>query len=162
MLRQLHNYKTRHSTKKDGPNSTEKYLLTTCIENLAQSKAHNDVTYTPRGLATVWVDKKEVTVDIKNTDIENTLRTTSHSTDLHLYLQTKYKRDDSTIAYIDWLIHGEALQSLFHKPPQNHHTVYTRVAPGQRAPRPSVAYYKSTMPNLSNNYILSRARTPCT
>jgi hypothetical protein len=51
--------------------------------------------------------KKEV-----SDNIENTLRQAARSTDLYNYLQNQYKWEDNTIASIDWIIYGAALQSL--------------------------------------------------
>jgi hypothetical protein len=53
-------------------------------------------------------------------DVEDTIRQATLSSDMHQYLQSKYTWDDSTIANIDWMIHGNALNSL---PTRNRKTV---------------------------------------
>jgi hypothetical protein len=107
LMKQFRLYKTHHSTKKDRPNSTEKYVMDTCIANV-QKGSHTTITkYSPKGLATVWLAKHEVSSEIKHT-----IRLAAQSTDLYQYLQTKYKWEGSTIDHIDWLVHGQSLQNL--------------------------------------------------
>jgi hypothetical protein len=107
MLKMFYKFKTHRSTKHDNLHSTEKWIISTCAENVSTCDNPIPTSYKGNGRATVWMHKQEV-----SSDIENTLRNAIHSSDMHQYLQTKYKWEDNTIANIAWMIHSNALQSL--------------------------------------------------
>jgi hypothetical protein len=107
VLRRFRRFKTHRSTKHDGSPSNKNLTVTTCIKSIQQCTQAATTTYSPTGLATVFLNKSEI-----SDDIESSIRTAVSSTDLHHYMQKKYAWCDNTISSIDWILLGKSLQLL--------------------------------------------------
>jgi hypothetical protein len=95
------------SAKKDEPSSAIAKGILACIQQVETCRQPKTANYKPIGPATLWHDTNEI-----STNHETTLRHAATTPALHQYMSHKYNWSDSTIACIDWNIHGKALQSL--------------------------------------------------
>jgi hypothetical protein len=107
LLLQFKAYKTHLSTKHDREDSTERFAVSNCIVRVSKCNSPAPTTYAPTGLVTVRMNKQEV-----SSDIEATIRIAVNSTELHHYMQLKYKWHDTTIDKIDWILLSMSLRSL--------------------------------------------------
>lgn len=84
----------------------EQAAILQCIEIINTSEATN-TTYRPTWKATVKLNKTEVSANL-----EEALRHAASSQDIRSYMQNKCNWSDEIIENINWMIHGNAIQTL--------------------------------------------------
>jgi hypothetical protein len=78
LLARFKKFKTHRPTNKDRANYTENLAVQLCIDSVQGCTHAAPAKYSPTGLATVFLNKQEM-----SEDLEYSLRTAVSSTDLH-------------------------------------------------------------------------------
>jgi hypothetical protein len=154
-LRRFKSYRSHRYTKSDKPSSSIHTLVQECIHHVKNSINPHPNTYRPSGLATIRINKTEL-----SDNAEHHIRQAALSSGLHLYFESKYHWNDQTIATINWEIHTKALQSL----PSNQRKTITQMIhewlpvnahPGRPNQHEAKSYQTCKHGQESQNYFLT-------